>query len=175
MYQLIMDRETGNIIELTRIKTFQNKANESQTTPPQPKISEQKAKQIASNDTNGRVEGIQLDVEDGQPVYRIDVRLKNQKATLVIDGNTGETLSYAKHPKPNEPGETKVSVEEAKHIATSKVEGEVEDVELEERDGAHVYKVEIESGDQDVDVFIQAYTGDILYVTYEDDDVEDDD
>jgi len=66
-----------------------------------------------------------------------------------------------------------ISVKEAKEIALSKAEGYVEDIELEREHGKDFYEVEIENGDKDFDVHIDAYTGTVLAIE-EDDDQDDD-
>lgn len=52
-------------------------------------------------------------------------------------------------------------------IALEKVKGEVDDVELEMHDGSYVYVVEIEREEDDALVYVQAYTGEILHITFE--------
>lgn len=47
------------------------------------------------------------------------------------------------------------------------MKGEVDDVELEMHDGSYVYVVEIEREEDDVLVYVQAYTGEILHITFE--------
>lgn len=68
---------------------------------------------------------------------------------------------------------TKIGKERAAEIALSKVNGVVDDIDLESDDGSHVYKVEIETETEEAIVYVQAYTGEILSFTFESDDDDD--
>lgn len=57
-----------------------------------------------------------------------------------------------------------ISYEEAKEIALAERDGYVDDIELERDHGSTYYEVEIENGDVDYDVYIDASTGEILAV-----------
>lgn len=65
-----------------------------------------------------------------------------------------------------------ISVDEAKEIALSEHDGYVEDIELETDDGYAYYEVEIENGEEDYDIYIEAYTGEVLSVDGDEDDFE---
>lgn len=65
-----------------------------------------------------------------------------------------------------------ISVDEAKEIALSEHDGYVEDIELETDDGYAYYEVEIENGEEDYDIYIEAYTGEVLSVDDDEDDFE---
>lgn len=63
-----------------------------------------------------------------------------------------------------------ISIEEAMEIALSEQDGYVDDIELETDDGYTYYEVEIENGNEDYDLYIDAITGDVLKVEKDDDD-----
>lgn len=74
-----------------------------------------------------------------------------------------------------EPTETEgkkemISADKAEQIASSEVEGKVESVELERKNGKLYYEVEIENGAVDYDVYVDAYTGEILSIEQDNDD-----
>ena len=69
-----------------------------------------------------------------------------------------------------------LTASQAKSIALKAVEGKVDDVDLERRNGQTFYEVEIDrKGSPDVTVRLDAYTGKVLAVINDDDDNDDDD
>lgn len=62
-----------------------------------------------------------------------------------------------------------LTFEEAKEIALSEQDGYIDDIELETDDGYTYYEVEIENRDAEYDIYIDAYTGEILKVETDDD------
>lgn len=69
-----------------------------------------------------------------------------------------------------------LTVSQAKSIALKAVEGKVDDVDLERRNGQTFYEVEIDrKGQPDVTVRLDAYTGKVLAVVNDDDYDDDDD
>ena len=69
-----------------------------------------------------------------------------------------------------------LTVSQAKSIALKSVEGKVDDVDLERRNGQTFYEVEIDrTGKPDVTVRLDAYTGKVLAVVNDDDYDDDDD
>ncbi|TWI56181.1 PepSY domain-containing protein [Halalkalibacter nanhaiisediminis] len=63
-----------------------------------------------------------------------------------------------------------IGEKEAKRIALSKVAGKVEDIELDEDNGRLIYEIEIkaESEDIDAEVLIDAITGEVMTIIWED-------
>ena len=60
--------------------------------------------------------------------------------------------------------QVKLTEEQAKKIALAEVNGEIEDIDLEEEDDSVFYEVEIDSGQQEAAIQIDAFTGKILSV-----------
>lgn len=72
--------------------------------------------------------------------------------------------------------EVAISETQAIELALVEVPGEVQETELENEDGKHVYEIEILSADgKEMEVEIDAQTGEILEVEAEDDDDNDKD
>lgn len=61
-------------------------------------------------------------------------------------------------------------VEKIKGIALSEYEGHIDDIELERENGYAYYEVEIENGHEDFDIYIDAYTGEVLTIEIDGDD-----
>ena len=57
-----------------------------------------------------------------------------------------------------------LSIDEVKKIALTEQDGHIDDIELETDDGYTYYEVEIENHDVEYDIYIEAYTGEVLKV-----------
>lgn len=68
-----------------------------------------------------------------------------------------------------------IGIEQAEQKALAVAKGRVESIELEKKKGQVYYEVEIDQGQKDVNVLIDAYTGKSLGVKNENDDDDDDD
>lgn len=63
----------------------------------------------------------------------------------------------------------KITVEEAKKIALSKVNGSIKKIKLDEDDGYYIYEVEVRTGNrQEAEMDISATTGEILSMEWDD-------
>lgn len=95
---------------------------------------------------------------NGQPAPQ--VQSQTTQSTSANQNNTGKLLT----------------VSQAKSIALKAVEGKVDDVDLERRNGQTFYEVEIDrKGNPDVTVRLDAYKGKVLAVVNDDDYDDDDD
>ena len=70
---------------------------------------------------------------------------------------------------------TEITESEAIQIALSKVNGEVTDVEFEKKLGHEVYAVEIDDNGDEVDVFVDIKTGEVIGTERESEETKDDD
>ncbi|BAB04093.1 PepSY domain-containing protein [Halalkalibacterium halodurans] len=98
---------------------------------------------------------------------------------LMLDGETRDVLSLQlitlheekggdEEGPEEEPVSTMLTEEQAIAIAQQEVEGKVDDIELEEENGLHVYEIEIEvDDDTEATIVMNAYTGQILSVTWD--------
>lgn len=104
--------------------------------------------------------------EDGETYYTVQVDYSAGKGTFEIDAVTGEVLLYTIEDNlPVEP----ITEQEAIDIALTQHDGDVDDVDLEEKDGKLVYDIEIENEvtGKDADIIIDAYTGEVLSVEFD--------
>jgi uncharacterized membrane protein YkoI len=63
-----------------------------------------------------------------------------------------------------------IDAEEAQRIALNEFDGTVTSLELDEEDGRLIYEIEIERGDQEAEIEIDAFTGEILVISIDIDD-----
>ncbi len=118
--------------------------------PVQTKISQRQAKAMALSAAKGKAAG----VEAGE----IDDSVENEAAEIEDDESDEDDLSQ------QEIGSMKISVakEQAVEIALNIVHGDVTDVEIERKNGHEVYAVEIDDDGDEVDVFVDIKTGEIV-------------
>ncbi|KIL53540.1 hypothetical protein KP77_05160 [Jeotgalibacillus alimentarius] len=76
------------------------------------------------------------------------------------------------NPAASEPSDL-ISVEEAQEKALAEYDGVIESIELEGKRDGYVYDLDIDNGDMDYDLYMDASTGDILRVEEERDDDDD--
>lgn len=149
-------------------------------------ISIDKAESIALKEINGKVEDVELEREHQRMVYKVDINVKNfdddDDREVYVDAYTGEVLgvendddddSYKGGQKTATNNSTvanknEISQDEAIKIAEKAVNGKVYKVEKEYDDGRIKYEFELNSDKGEVDVEIDALTGDILEMDYDD-------
>lgn len=69
--------------------------------------------------------------------------------------------------KKNQASNVVISTTEAREIATSEADGTIVDLELDDDDGYTVYEIEMHSATQEIDIEIDAYTGEVLVISME--------
>jgi uncharacterized membrane protein YkoI len=149
-------------------------------------ISLPEAAEIAlSKVENGVVKEAEKNREKGRLVYEIDIKNDDYEYEFKVDAQTGEIVKNEKDERDGKKfnkaaqansGEAKkeavISIGEAKDIALKEVSGKIDDIELERENGQLVYEVEIETeqhgDDDDVTVYVDAVTGKVLYVEWDD-------
>jgi len=114
----------------------------------------------------GTIIEAQLEESDGVFYYRVQVDVAGGTGTFEIEARTGEILLYSvEENRRLEP----ISEQEAIDIALAEHEGVIDDIDLEEKDGRLVFEIEVENDETgiDVDLIIDAYTGEVLSVEYD--------
>jgi uncharacterized membrane protein YkoI len=147
-------------------------------------LSEEDAIDVATAEANGSVDEVELESEDGTPVYEVELVTENGSETDVAvhanDGTVLETESEAEAEDEDEEmdedeesialGNVSLSKQDAIDVATGEVNGAVEEVELESEDGTPAYEVEFaDSGDTETEVTVHANDGTVLDIETEDD------
>lgn len=136
----------------------------------------EQAKQLVESMYDGDVKTF---IQEGNE-YEAELENEFGEYAVRIDRKTGAITSIeqtkkkeipppsAEQPEQKDAPKAKIGERKAAEIALTKVKGEVDDIDLEEMDGSHVYVVEIETdNDEDALVYVQAYTGEILSFTFE--------
>ncbi|MGX4670630.1 PepSY domain-containing protein [Cerasibacillus sp. JNUCC 74] len=97
--------------------------------------------------------------QDNQPK---DVQDSTEKDNMIKDKDKSNS----------EERKVVVHEEQAKEVALEKFAGTIEDFELEEEEGSFVYEVKVVNGEDEAEITIDAFTGEILFtkIEREDDD-----
>ncbi|MED1562600.1 hypothetical protein AJ85_05830 [Alkalihalobacillus alcalophilus ATCC 27647 = CGMCC 1.3604] len=180
-YDFDIDAYTAEVIEIDDDLLKTPVANEM-------KITVEEAKEIANKLVpNSKIDDIDLKKERGIYLYDIELELNDEDGDLYLDANTGEVIkldgdimkemermttkskssSESNNGKTNE-STSYISKEEAAKIALDYLgEGKLDEVERKIKSGNVLYEVEIEIHDDDVEVYVDAITGNVLYVDWD--------
>ena len=146
-----------------------------------------KAKAIALQKVNGVVTSIELEREDGQVYYEVEVRQKNndEEFDVHVEATTGKVLGVVadddddrqikKQPSHAKKQTTTISVDHAKKLALQAVSGQVVKVEKDREDGVLVYEIKIKTSKGIAEVEIAAANGKLVSIDYDNDHDHDDD
>lgn len=134
---------------------------------------------------NGVLTEAEKDRENGRLVYEMEVENDEYEFEFKVDAENGEIIKEKREERrgkkaaTGENGNTEnatkneaaITVEQAKETALKEVDGKLDGIELERENGQLVYEVEVETaqnGDDDVTVYVDAITGKVLYVEWDD-------
>lgn len=178
IYELQINSNTGKISSLKRLnEEIQSKDDAKTESEPLPKVetlSEEQIKELALKQVNGKIDSLQLVKEGDQQVYQVIVSNQTAKNKLFLDAYTGDVLN--KESSAIEVAPKRLTEAEAKNAALKEVPGTVDDIEAKNVNGMTYYLVEIETNDdREATVEINAITGQINSLTWDDDDGDDDD
>ena|SRR5699024_1533619 len=140
---------------------------------------------------NETVYGLKLDGHTGEVLNIVKKEVKKKPATTKkpkeekkVSKKLKEPSKEPKEEKPKEePKEqakekqdkekevpkTVLSVEEVSKIALQQFSGEIDEIELDEENGRLIYEIEIERGEQEAEIEIDAYTGEVIVIEIDED------
>ncbi|WP_416148462.1 PepSY domain-containing protein [Salipaludibacillus sp. HK11] len=177
-YDFKIDAHTGDIIKIDD-DLMKTSIADNVT------ISVEEAKQIVMDlFPEGKIDDIELEMKQSRYVYEMEVEYKDEEGDIYIDAETGDVLKVEddltklleREEGTNERSDRstslasgqsgeRISYEEAEEIALNHVgKGYIDDIELERENGRLLFEVEVEYGDNDFDVYIDAVTGEVMYV-----------
>ncbi|WP_163526779.1 PepSY domain-containing protein [Halobacillus ihumii] len=140
----------------------------SQKTP----ITKGEAKQIVEKEVNGTTEKIEMETDDGQRIYDVQVKGEKGKETDVeVDAETGKVIEVDRDDDRDDESENeananvKLSMNEATAIAKKEAEGEMVEAEL---DDGH-YDFEFKDGNNEYEVKVHGQTGEVIEFEQEQD------
>jgi uncharacterized membrane protein YkoI len=144
-------------------------------------LSIDEVKKIALQEVNGAVEDIELENESNKAVYEVDIEKDDIDYDLYIDAYSGEIYSVDRDDhhddddfdddnlsNSNQNSKNIISQADATAIAEKAVNGKVFEIEKDEDDGLIKYEVELKTDRGEAEVEIDASTGKVLDVEWDD-------
>lgn len=119
---------------------------------------------------NGTITEIELDSDDGQRYYEIEMHTDTQEVEIEIDAYTGKVIMIEYEKREGSSSNNKIiSMDEAKKIALAKEPtAKITDIELDEDDGKYYYEIEMETSKYEIELEIDAHSGKIIDLDYDD-------
>src|SRR5690625_1091793 len=154
VYELEMDGNTGEVLELRETPI---------TNKDQFVIDEDKEKG-QNKDENKNKNKNKTKAEEKEKKKTSDRQKPAAKETESKKPSKQKTVKKEQERKETEEKSTAISIAEAVDIALSKFTGQVTEVEVEEEDGRLIYEVEIESGEEEAEIEIDAHTGEVIVI-----------
>ncbi|GAA4070878.1 PepSY domain-containing protein [Amphibacillus indicireducens] len=135
-------------------------------------ISSDDASKIAHDQVpNATIIKIELDSDDGQRYYEIEMHTDDQEVEIEIDAYTGKVImiEYERLEGSRKGNSEIISMDEAKQIALAKEPGaKIIEAKLDRDDGKYYYEIEMETSKYEIEVDIDAQTGKIIDLDYDD-------
>lgn len=136
-------------------------------------LSIDQVKEIALSEQDGHIDDIELENEDGFVYYEVEIENGEAEYDIYIEAYTGEIFRVEADDNDNDSKEKEtmkniISADEAKKIAMDQVDGKVVELELDEDDNRYEYEIELETNRGEVEMAIDALTGEILEIDFED-------
>ncbi|MDT8859744.1 PepSY domain-containing protein [Alkalihalobacillus sp. MEB130] len=132
----------------------------------QKQLTKEQAITIATDILPGKVKEVELDSDDGRLMYEIEIKYNGNDFDVDVDAITGEVIKIDDNLL-NTPiaNEMKIGLQEAESIALEQIgDGRIKEIELEKKYGHYVYEAEMKVKGDERDLYIDAMTGDILYM-----------
>lgn len=179
-YDIEVDAHTGEITEID--DDLLGTAAEDEMN-----ITLQEAEETALNAfTDAKIAESELTKEEGRFVYEMEIEIKDEDGDVYVDADTGEILHIESDLLPytkdassadstasadketntaskNDHSDRITSAQAQEKALAHAGSGHVDDIELEHENGSLMYEVEIEGNGDDVDVYVDAYTGEVVY------------
>lgn len=173
-YTIEIDAYSGDIVSVLQNDKKEDPVQE--TSPLKNVISLTELNEIIHRTVEGETVIVSVLLNDESNIYRVEGRQRDGSFLMEVDAFNGALLLYRVAEeleadiKEPETEQTLLTEEEAIAIALSNVEGEIDDVELIQQNGRSVFEVEIEVEDEDMEayVYIDAYSGELLNIIWED-------
>ncbi|MEH7254205.1 PepSY domain-containing protein [Neobacillus niacini] len=163
LYLIKLDAESGKVLSFAQ-------ADSTPLTPTQPlkvELSEEDIKKIVLTAVNGSLVSLEKINNNQEFSYKAIVNGADKQTTIVVDAFSGTILSSTTTVI-NQPPK-RLTENEAVQIASTRVQGEVDDIWLETENNQTYYFVKIETkDDREATVQIHAITGEVKTVTWDD-------
>ncbi|MCQ6274471.1 PepSY domain-containing protein [Bacillus sp. V3B] len=165
-----------------------NESNLVEATNKNEMITVEEAGKVALQEVDGKVESIELESKRDKVVYEVEVEKGHIDYDVYVDAHTGELYSVKQDDDFNDDNsityekvdlsaangnltqtnEGTISQAEAVKFAEKAVNGKMHEIEKDEDDGFFKYEIELKTDRGEAEVEIDAVTGKILEVEFDD-------
>ncbi|MGP7819454.1 PepSY domain-containing protein [Niallia sp. 01092] len=155
-YHISVDAKTGKIANIVVLsKKYTNN---------QSLLTERDAVKQVQKKYDGEIIAVQAITENGIRYFQISLKSEKDPYKILVNRQSKEIIPV------NNEATGRIKEEAAKDIALKKIEGKIISIDLEEEDDQFVYEVEIETEKkEEVKLYINAYSGDVISINWEDD------
>ncbi|GAJ99266.1 hypothetical protein JCM19055_2259 [Geomicrobium sp. JCM 19055] len=117
----------------------------------------------------------QSQMDSSSSMHEFSVRFQGTEYQLFVDEHVGTIHGLSKvgdadrdNDEEKRSQDVIITSEDALTIAKGHFDGELDSIELEEEDGRIIWVVELERNDLEAEIEIDAFTGEVLIIAYED-------
>lgn len=172
VYDLKLDGDSGEVLNITKKLNENNKyTNKDEQNKPEEKEDkeeqqekEEKEEKKEKKETEDEIEPDKSHKENNET----DQDNQNNEKQEEKEQEQADEENQDEQESEHQETQTVISPEEAGNIALEEFAGEIDDIDLEEDDGRTFYEVEIEREDQEAEIKIDAYTGEVLVIEIDD-------
>ena len=166
LYEVTAEASKGTIMSITLL--------EQPDVQPLTIKSKESIQSIVSKEYKGTIERIVLSSNSETPFYSVDIAKDETLVTLTIDATTGTLVNSKEVQSTAE--QALINKEQAITIAKTQLNGEVQYTTYENASDGGYYLIEIESeDDREAVIQVHGVSGEVLSVTWDDQDDDDDD
>lgn len=166
LYEVTAEASKGTIMSITLL--------EQPDVQPLTIKSKESIQSIVSKEYKGTIERIVLSSNSETPFYSVDIAKDETLVTLTIDATTGTLVNSKEVQSTAE--QALINKEQAITIAKTQLNGEVQYTTYENTSDGGYYLIEIESeDDREAVIQVHGVSGEVLSVTWDDQDDDDDD
>ncbi|MFC4736145.1 PepSY domain-containing protein [Bacillus daqingensis] len=164
-YEALVDPVSGEVLSLEQTRVLE----ETDEAASPDMLTEEEVRAITEETVSGDMDitAVDLHEEGGTPYYDVAFQVDSRSGRLEIDAFSGAVDLFTLE---EEAALEPLTEDEAIEIALQEHEGDVDDIDLEEEDGRLIFEIEVENDETgvDADIIIDAYTGEVLSVIYDD-------
>lgn len=148
-------------------------------TAPANSLSQAEAQAIALQQVPGTIQKTELETQNGNAVFGIEITQDGHEYDVKIDALTGAVLSIEEEFNAQQTADIltrtphRVSESEAIQIAREHANGTLAEAQLERKGGYLVYAIEFKNGRESTEVLVELETGNVLGIETENEDEDD--
>lgn len=162
-YTLQLDGNSGEILHLKEKKVTKQANDDDKNKKKNAQAKQTEDKRVAEEEKEKKEKPKDKQERERQPKDE-EVKEKQEKTNSKEANQQTEQKQKEEKPKT----EALMNIEEVSQIALKEFSGTITEVELDEEDGRLIYEIEIEAGDQEAELEIDAHTGEVLIIEIDD-------